>query len=358
MTQGMTGEIEAAGDAIGGRLLARAVEPHTGTAAHGAGGNCLNCGTLLVGPYCHACGQPEHIHRSLGAIWHDLAHGVFHFEGKIWQTLPMLAWRPGELTRRYIHGERARFVSPLALFLFSIFLMFAVINTFAGHLDELELDSAVQQTGEQLGAQIDIQRKAMVAEEGRLAAAKAAQRDTDALRADLDTRRAQLRELESSKWELSEKAISFSNLHTGWHALDKGIAKANANPGLALYKIQSNAYKYSWALIPISVPFVWLLFAWHRRRHIYDHTIFVTYSLAAMSLFAIVLTLLGLAGAPSAIITNAAVFLPPIHLYRQLRGAYEIGRWSAILRTFLLTIFAAIALTLFLMLLLSLGLLG
>ena len=52
---------------------------------------------------------------------------MFHFEGKIWRTLPMLAFQPGELTRRYIAGERARFVSPLALFLFSVFLMFAVV---------------------------------------------------------------------------------------------------------------------------------------------------------------------------------------------------------------------------------------
>ena len=46
----------------------------------------------------------------------------------------MLAWRPGELTRRYIDGERARFVSPIALFLFSVFLMFAVLSV-ARHVE-------------------------------------------------------------------------------------------------------------------------------------------------------------------------------------------------------------------------------
>src|SRR5690606_37364111 len=59
---------------------------------------------------------------------HDLLHGAFHFEGKIWHTLPALAWKPGELTRRYIDGQRAHFVSPMALFLFSVFLMFAVFQ--------------------------------------------------------------------------------------------------------------------------------------------------------------------------------------------------------------------------------------
>ena len=43
----------------------------------------------------------------------------------------MLFWRPGDLTRRYIHGERAKFVSPLALFLFAVFLTFAVFNWIA-----------------------------------------------------------------------------------------------------------------------------------------------------------------------------------------------------------------------------------
>ncbi len=44
----------------------------------------------------------------------------------------MLAFRPGDLTRRYIAGERARFVSPMAAFLFSIFLMFAVLRSLPG----------------------------------------------------------------------------------------------------------------------------------------------------------------------------------------------------------------------------------
>ena len=53
---------------------------------------------------------------------------MLHFEGKFWRTLPLLAWCPGDLTRRYIAGERARFISPVALYLFCVFLMFAVLN--------------------------------------------------------------------------------------------------------------------------------------------------------------------------------------------------------------------------------------
>jgi hypothetical protein len=48
-------------------------------------------------------------------------------------------------------------------------------------------------------------------------------------------------------------------------------------------------------------------------------------------------------------------FLPLIHMYRQLRGAYCLGRWSAIWRTFALSQFAIWAASLFLFLLLLMG---
>ena len=47
------------GDIAAGALTARAVEPSHGEAADGHTHEraCLNCGTALVGPHCHNCGQ-------------------------------------------------------------------------------------------------------------------------------------------------------------------------------------------------------------------------------------------------------------------------------------------------------------
>ncbi len=106
---------EALGTVVEGGLYSRAVEPKRGRDrqhGHAHESACLNCGTELVGPHCHACGQHAHVHRTIGAFMHDLLHGVLHADGKTLRTLPLLAWKPGELTRRYIEGERARFVQP------------------------------------------------------------------------------------------------------------------------------------------------------------------------------------------------------------------------------------------------------
>lgn len=354
----MTGEIEAAGDAITGGLLAGAIErPGAVHGDHPA--TCLNCGTALVGAFCHACGQAGHIHRSLGAIWHDLAHGVLHFEGKIWKTLPLLVWKPGELTRRYIQGERARFVSPLALFLFSVFLMFAMLSLVGNHLEAPGLKGAA---GEHAAVEVKTEREKGAEEladiDRKIAAAEAAGQDTGELKRERATVSGLLRFMEGGPSVLTERGRFIDGFNTGWARLDKGIAKANENPNLLLYKLQTNAYKFSWMLIPISVPFVWLLFFWHFKRRLYDHTVFVTYSLSFMTLLMIALTLMGAAGAPSRWITAAALIVPPLHIYRQLKHAYEQTRPKALIRTFILLTFTGVTITLFAILLLTLGLVG
>src|SRR5262245_37759283 len=124
----MSGEADAAGDVLTGAIIASAIEGEAGKQGPDAHGKCLNCGAQVNGAYCSACGQRVHLHRSLVHLGHDILHGVFHFEGKMWRTIPELMFHPGRLTRRYIDGERAKFVSPMALYLFTVFLMFAVFS--------------------------------------------------------------------------------------------------------------------------------------------------------------------------------------------------------------------------------------
>lgn len=350
----VTGGLEGVGEAVTGGLAARAVEPSAGESDSAGPRTCLNCGTLLIGPHCHQCGQPGHVHRTITAWWHDLAHGVLHLDGKIWRTLPLLAWWPGDLTRRYVDGERARFVSPLALFLFSVFLMFAVFSamgaTLVGIGGEPGKDIRVElQQVEREIATLEAQRRERAAQGQSTAAVDEKLRESKAARAVMNT----IAGGGTDKMNIG--------LRTGWERLDKGIEKANANPALLFYKFQANAYKFSWALIPISVPFLWMLFL-HRPRYrafkAYDHLVFVTYSIAAMSLVLIAFVLLRSVGIQGGLLNLILILMPPVHLYRQLRGAYALSRWSALWRTFVLIFFCGVALTLFGLLLLALGVLA
>ena len=137
-----------------------------------------------------------------------------------------------------------------------------------------------------------------------------------------------------------------------------GLKQAKDNPSLLFYKLKINGYKFSWALIPMSIPFLWLLFFWRRDIRLYDHAIFVTYSITFMMLLVILLSLAASAGVSSAIWGTALVLVPPIHLYAQLRGAFALSRFGALVRLFLLLIFTMVVLTIFTALLFLIGVLG
>ncbi|MEP9358814.1 DUF3667 domain-containing protein [Sphingomonas sp. KR3-1] len=354
----MSGGIEAAGELATGALLGRAVEPNAGEGHGGAHGLCLNCGTALIGSHCHNCGQAGHVHRSLHAIGHDLLHGVFHFDGKLWRTLPMLAWRPGDLTRRYIGGERARFVSPMAIFLFSVFAMFAVFS-WVGISTPTDLDTNSMKPVAALDfARKDAQQKL---ERAQAKLAKATDEDDRAeYRSRIAEAQDDLKGIDEASKSLGDGKVhvTTTTAHTGWHALDHGIEKWQKNPALMLYKLQSASYKFSWLLIPLSLPFLWLLFFWKRQYKLYDHTIFIIYSIAFMSLFYIVVAVAAAIGMSGGWLAVAALAIPFVHITRQLQQAYAIGWVSATLRATLLTVFISWILTIFVLILVALGMFG
>jgi hypothetical protein len=343
----MVGEFEALGDALTGGIVGRAVEPKAGEGAdgHTHETNCLNCGTELVGDFCHACGQHAHVHRTLSAFFHDFLHGVLHFEGKIWRTLPLLAWKPGDLTRRYVEGQRASFISPIALFLFSVFLMFAAVSLLGGIGDfspeaKKDIASELAKDKNKLAA-LEQQR----AGAGGPVAAKLDEKITD--------QKTEIKAMEAvQRGEISPSAIDIDPSGLA-PSLSDAIKKARSNPELVAYKLKTNAYKFSWLIIPLSVPFVWLLFPFSRRFRVYDHIVFVTYSLCFMTLLVVV----GVAFQSLALTSLAGLLwlIPPFHMYRQLKGAYGLTRWGAIWRASLLTMFALIVVSLFAALLVGMG---
>ena len=344
----MTGGIEAAGEMATGAAWARVAEPGAGEATHAVpSGACLNCGTTLTGRYCHACGQSSHVHRTLMSIVHDLLHGVFHFEGKIWRTIPMLVLHPGRLTRRYIDGERAKFVSPLALFLFTVFLLFASFSAVQGS----DLGQGFAKGLENSTAQIDRTRaataQAIAGATRERAALIAAGKPTTAVDDKLAALRNDAAALAAVRHRFETSSGDSLNVRSSIGWLDAGLKKARENPGLVIYKVQSAAYKFSWVLIFLSTPLVALLFLWKRRFGLYDHATFVTYSISFMSMLFIVLTLGNMIGAPGELLVPLAMLAPPAHMFVQVRGTYGLRKRSALWRTVVLMVLATVTLLVF-----------
>ncbi len=366
-------DLEAVGALVTAGLAASELDGDKGgraapAAPHGA---CANCKAALTGPYCVACGQSAHIHRSLLHLAEEVVHGILHFDAKGWKTIPLLVAFPGRLTRRYIDGQRKNYVSPLALFLFMVFLSFFAASVFSdspgGH-GSSKTPATRAEVRQKLVEQLAIADTEFKRAQSELAKAVSGKSDQDdakdrlsEARSDQASAQRELRELDASVGlpapieagnvlGMSEekrqaliarlKAKSYDISHP---ALYQAAKHGLENPELMLYKLKNTTYKFSFMLIPISLPFLWLMFFWKRGVVMYDHAVFVLYSLCFMSLlFVTILALAHFELEKTALVL--AMLAPPAHMFMQLRGTYSLSVFSALWRTVML-LFAAVIVT-------------
>ncbi|HXA46912.1 MAG TPA: DUF3667 domain-containing protein [Burkholderiaceae bacterium] len=340
-----------AATAIGGTNDAKDVHPVS--AAHTS---CANCQAPLTGPFCATCGQSAHIHRSLLHLIEEVLHGVWHFDTKSWRTIPLLVFFPGRLTRRFIDGQRKNYVSPLALFLFMVFMSFFMASLTNNQASTTPKTLAEQQSSiAEATKEVDEAKQAVTRVSAELEDAKKRGANVSDLQEKLDDATNDQKEAESAltvlttirspnspdqarpgKQTVAEKlADKFKKkdwVHSDVPALEEVLKHTLDNPDLAIYKLKNTTYKYSFLLVPISLPFLWLMFFWRRGVVMFDHAVFVLYSLSFMSLLFIVLVLLNLVGWNTPI-PFFAMLAPPAHMFVQLRGTYGLGIFSALWRT-------------------------
>jgi hypothetical protein len=367
-------DIDAAGGVATAGLVGGAIEKPTGHAgdAHAV---CTDCGQPATGRFCANCGQPTHVHRSLLHLGEEMLHGVLHFDARIWRTLPLLAFNPGRLTREWVQGRRTRYVSPLAMYLFTVFLMFFAFSFMGGDggggattvnidqqiataeadLAEARTDLAGAAAG--LGLPVGAEGKTWT-DAGERAELNQVEEDLARLRAAKEAGETTV--VAGGGWtaKIAERARSGElKVNTGSKRMDKILQKKLLNPDLALYKLQQTTYKFSFLLIPLSIPFLALLFLWRRGTTLYDHGVFVLYSLTAVSILFMGAALLSPVWSGFAFLFGLLVsFGVPVHMFAQLKGAYSLSWFSAAWRTLFLLVFANIALGLFFTAIILLGL--
>ncbi len=92
--------------------------------------SCLNCDTTFEAStvYCPKCGQKNRKNELSLAEW--LTEGIstfFHLEGKTLNTVRDL-FVPGKMATNYFNGQRARYVHPFRLLVFSSLICFGLLS--------------------------------------------------------------------------------------------------------------------------------------------------------------------------------------------------------------------------------------
>jgi hypothetical protein len=384
----MSGEAEAVGAAVTAGLAASVVDgPDARKPVHG---QCINCGAPLAGNYCATCGQPAHVHRKLAHMAGEFLHNLFHLDTRAWRTLPLLLFRPGRLTHDYIHGKRARYISPLAMFLLTVFTMILVFDAVGGSRIGV---GGQENTVAEISSQIEEVESALAEARAEVAELETSGADPE----DVTEARGKFGEMENELRGL-RVALAAANLgsrtgaetpaganaeapgaegdgsiyaqvrastqrgeikvDTGWPVLDQKIRQNLLNPELAIYKIQNTADNFAFLLVPISLPFVWLMFFWKRGVTLFDHTVYILYSLSFVSILFVFIALIGMIPGVPPLAMELLLLGALVHSFFHLKGGYGLGWFSALWRLPVQLLFSTIALAVFVLAILILGLVG
>lgn len=288
-----------------------------------AAGRCANCETPLQGAFCHACGQKAHLHSRLRDLLHEAIEGIAHFDGRLWRTLPLLAFNPGRLSRDWRAGRRARYVAPLHLFLFAIFLFFTCVTLTGRHIVTLPQADAVESRVGAAPGQV---------------VREATQRRRD-----------------------GTPRITVDESNRPGRVIGGLLRERLQNPEYYSYKAESLLYKLSFLLVPISMLILAVLMIFKRGYAFYDHGVVSLYGVGFLALVATAVLLVGAALSPLGFrlagwMTPVIVFAVAAHAIAHLKGAYALSWPGAVFRGLLLGLLSLISFGLFVIGVIALGL--
>lgn len=359
---------------------------------------CANCGTELAGAYCHSCGQlAENFHKSIWHLLMEVLESFFHFDGRLWRTLPPLVYRPGELTHNYINGKRAYQVPPFRLFLVVLVIVF--IAGQYGMAGQGGRGAEHDPAGADI-ARTNVNGVTMGSAEAREQARRAIMADPSmteaekrqaiaAVEGDWSTFGTDLARSIKQKSDAAERARAAGGQPTAPVAVDSspantvrvgndalvvddaglnlGGAEKNSkfrkwfderfravqdDPERFVMVLEAWAHRVAVLALPVSALILTLLFVFQRRFYVYDHLIFSMHSLSFQLLLLCLLW-------PLSRWLGAGVWwflwLSPIHLFMHMRGTYQTSWWGTLLRMALLFFLTVIAFSLLVVLLFYLG---
>jgi len=287
--------------------------------------DCLNCGTRLRGQYCGHCGQRSR--NRLISIWQLLQEAVgdlFELDSRLWRTVVPLLARPGQLTRDYLEGRRARYMPPFRTYLVLSIIFFVV--AFFDPQDNLSLflEPAPAPTAEEVAA-------AELEKDDDFEISFGEDAGDDGVFGDCENMNLSDEE-DAPEW--LTKRFSDERLK---QICERNVARGNDSIGDA---ILDNIPIALIVLLPIMALVLKVLYPLSRRYFV-EHLLFFVHFHAFFFLILILQILFarlaGLLGPEDGVIDSistlilvATSFYIPVYLYKSMRCVYGQGHWVTI----------------------------
>src|SRR5258705_656622 len=80
-----------------------------------------------MGRFCHVCGQENIVPKeSFGKLVLHFFYDITHFDGKFFESVKDLLFRPGFLSKEYIKGRRTSYLNPVRMYVFTSAIFFLI----------------------------------------------------------------------------------------------------------------------------------------------------------------------------------------------------------------------------------------
>jgi hypothetical protein len=330
-------------------------EDHAVDEAPAASPDCLNCGTRLKGQYCRNCGQRSRSRLiSLWELVSDAFGDLLELDSRLWKTLVPLMIRPGQLTRDYLEGRRARYMPPFRMYLV-LSLLFFVVAFFDPH-EQLNLffEPEPEATAEETASDKNQQKLEVLdelLEEGILAAGDELPED---VAEELGELRLQLAENDGldTDCNLDDSDVADLEKLPGWIArrltperLKRVCEKTQIDGGRAFVdKILDNIPAALIVLLPLMAFVLKALYPLSRRYYV-EHLLFFVHFhafffliLTLQILLMRLSTLLHIPEAVPILTIVATSFYVPVYLFKSMRRVYGQGGFVTFLKFVVLLI--------------------
>ncbi|MEP6949864.1 MAG: DUF3667 domain-containing protein [Ginsengibacter sp.] len=309
--------------------------------------NCLNCGTTVVGKYCHECGQ-ENVEPK-ETFWQLASHffsDMTHFDSKVFTSMKDLILKPGFLSKEYVRGRRSRYLNPIRMYFFTSFVFFLIFfSLFA--IDENSLNIEINNRNIDKIDSIKLRQLSSELNNGKPLTKEEVKRKFDSSGITFTGTTYKSNEEYDSLVKAGVKKHNwFERMVT-----HKGIElneKYHNNKRQAIIdlsaSVQHSIPKMLFVLLPLLALFLKLLYFRHKDFYYTDHAIFTIHFYTFI--FIVMLLIFGIAKIN--VITGAAwlqyingIFILVIffYLYKAMRNFYMQSRVKTILKYFLLLFF-------------------
>ncbi|WP_166417305.1 DUF3667 domain-containing protein [Cochlodiniinecator piscidefendens] len=285
------------------------------------------------GSFCGNCGQKLVLSYSIGDFVLEALPALVRGDRHFFRTYRLLWCNPGALTKRYYAGQRTRYLSPITMLLTAVFLLF-MLPLFGGLSSEDALDLQSGNVNQlQTIERFDATMSAKISD-----IRQATGENRRALIEDFSFQLA-LRNVDARL--LGLPIISTDDFADFWEEqhkpdetwLSRRLQEARlswaTDPEGKILGLRGSLLKFSWLLIPISLP-IMLLVLPGRSRVRFKHTVFAGYSLSFMLSLLVFVAVLDLLGVTSGTVFLGIIAVGLVHLFFQIRGSYDLSYLKAV----------------------------